>query len=64
MTPKDERRDTGTVPLPDLDIPRLNEHLEQLSAGEILAWTWKTFGPEAATSSSFNKTGFSQARET
>ncbi len=53
MTPQDERQDTGTAASPDLDIPRLNEQFEQLSAGEILAWAWKTFGPQVVASSSF-----------
>jgi phosphoadenosine phosphosulfate reductase len=37
----------------DLDISRLNEQFERLSASEILAWAWKTFGHQAAASSSF-----------
>jgi len=50
--PKD-KQDTDTAVSPDLDIPHLNEQFEQLSAGEILAWVWKTFGPKVVASSSF-----------
>jgi phosphoadenosine phosphosulfate reductase len=39
--------------LPDLDISQLNEHLDQMLAGEILAWAWKTFSSQIVTSSSF-----------
>ena len=50
---KDERQDTDTAVSPDPDILGLNEQFEQLSAGEILAWAWKTFGPKVVASSSF-----------
>ncbi len=42
-----------TATLPDLDIPLLNERLDQMSAGEILTWAWGTFGPQVVASSSF-----------
>lgn len=36
-----------------LDLERLNTKLETRSPQEILAWSWETFQPEVATSSSF-----------
>jgi phosphoadenosine phosphosulfate reductase len=53
MAPKTTLKHADTATLPDLDIPLLNERLDQLSAGEILAWAWKTFGPKVVASSSF-----------
>ena len=53
MTPEYKPPNTNPATLSDLDIPHLNEHLDQLLAGEILAWAWKTLGPKVATSSSF-----------
>ncbi|MCP4544787.1 MAG: phosphoadenylyl-sulfate reductase [Chloroflexi bacterium] len=50
MTPKDS---TNTSTLPNIDISILNERLEQMSASEILAWAWETFGPHGIASSSF-----------
>lgn len=37
----------------DQDIPSLNEYFATAAAEEILAWTWETFGPKVAASSSF-----------
>lgn len=42
-----------TAILPDPDIPLLNDRLDQMSAGEILSWVWKAFGPQVVASSSF-----------
>ena len=39
--------------LTGLNIPHLNEHLENAPAIEILQWAWDTFGSKVAASSSF-----------
>jgi len=39
--------------LTSLNIPQLNEQLENAPAIEILQWAWETFGPKLAASSSF-----------
>jgi len=43
----------GLFTLTNLNIPRLNEQLENAPATEILQWAWETFGPKLAASSSF-----------
>lgn len=53
MTPRAAPQHTNAAILSDLDVPLLNERLDQLLAGEILAWAWKTFGPQVVASSSF-----------
>jgi phosphoadenosine phosphosulfate reductase len=53
MTPEMLCQAQASWTLPDLDIPQLNERLDQMLAGEILAWAWKTFGPQVVASSSF-----------
>jgi len=39
--------------LTSLNIPQLNEQLENAPASEILQWAWATFGSRVAASSSF-----------
>ncbi|MCP4357655.1 MAG: phosphoadenosine phosphosulfate reductase family protein, partial [Chloroflexi bacterium] len=39
--------------MPNLDIDLLNKQFEHTSTVEILQWAWKSFGPKAAASSSF-----------
>ncbi len=44
---------SNVVDKPQLDVESLNQRFENASTEEILEWTWDTFGPLSAASSSF-----------
>ncbi len=53
MVVVEDKPEGSSAALSDLDVPLLNERLEQCTTEEILMWAWETFGSKVTVSSSF-----------
>ncbi len=53
MVMVEDKPEGSSAALSDLDVPLLNERLEQCTTEEILKWAWETFGSKVTVSSSF-----------